>query len=172
MLFFILISSTELHTLNFWIWNSFSFNCFFFVFFFFTSIWLHTIQLQFWLQTDAIPSHMFSWFHFTFWFVFFAWPFSFSPSIEPSVFYGNSRSTDQLIAFVCNRCYCYCCCCSVFFFAFTLFIRFSNVCAMVVLMSVFIYSWFSCLCDKDGRQQRSNGVRFFHEWYTSSTIFS
>lgn len=120
MLFFILMSSTELHTLNFWIWNSFSFNCFFLLLYF-DLTWLHshnsvTISAQNWC--NSIPYVLLIPFHLLiriFGLTFFLLSCT-QRSIEPSFFYGNSRSTDQLIAFVYNR-YCCCCCCSVFFFA-------------------------------------------------------
>lgn len=56
--------------------------------------------------------------------------------------------------------------CARFFF----FQMLPVVCApMVILMFVFIYSWFCCLCDKDGS---TNRFEFLLKWYTSLQYFS
>lgn len=56
--------------------------------------------------------------------------------------------------------------CARFFF----FLILPVVCApMVILMFVFIYSWFCCLCDKDGS---TNRFEFLLKWYTSLQYFS
>lgn len=122
-------------------------------------------------QIDAIPFHMFSYFHFALRFVFLAWPFFLSLSLayiyvhtvplnHNFFFSGISRSRDRPT----DRSY-------TLFFLFILI--FCYVCAMVILMSVFIYSWFSCLCDKDGSNTNNNSNRLVFLWVIHfSAIFS
>lgn len=99
-----------------------------------------------------------SYFHFVLRFVVFGLTFFFAlqnalTSIEPSFFDGITRSTNwSLLCVRFSRAHIVCVC---FFYSLQLMFRcFCCVCAIVILMPVFIYSWFSCLCDKNGSGNR------------------
>lgn len=147
-----------------WIWNLFSFELFH------SSIWLHshkeTSQFQFTISTDAIAVPYV--FFIPFWLVirifgltFFSLSLSFSECTKDPLNhrfflllqkFTIIRPTDRSYALV-------------FFFSML-----PVVCApMVILMFVFIYSWFCCLCDKDGS---TNRFEFLLKWYTSLQYFS
>lgn len=154
---------------------------------------------------DAIPFHMFSRFHFL---LRFAWPFFsgnmfeksgfrsfpncflqfihnafFSSPIEPSRVLEFHKTTDRFffvdrsLSFVPYKL-----ACTLFRSGQAAFVVRSTA---FVLMSVFIYSWFACLCDKDGGGNRLmvflRLIHFFnvisavqthmiHKWFRAANV--